>query len=137
MIAIMPVERGEERRVVVDAPLLLGLSSLWLDRLTLTRTIRPLTPIVLALAATLALFAYGANGKWEPALAAGTTGALAIQLVQYLVRVALSPLVDGAVAAATAAIEPPVVPKVIFGAIAAPLELLKPQEPLAALRPVP
>jgi hypothetical protein len=106
MIAVMPVERGEERRVVVDAPLLLGLSRLWLDRLMLTWTIRPLPPIVLSLSATLALFALGANGNWESALAAGTTGALVILVVQYLVRIVLSPLVDGAVAGATAAIRP-------------------------------
>ena len=106
MIAIVPVAEGEERRVVVDAPLLLGLGRIWLDRLTLAATIGPLPPIVLALAGTLALFAHGADGKWDAALAAGTASALAIVLVQYLVRAALSPLVDGAVAAATSVIRP-------------------------------
>jgi hypothetical protein len=106
MIAIVPVEQGEERRVVVDAPLLLELNRIWLDRLTLAWTIGPLPLIVLALAGTLALFAHGADGKWDAALAAGTASGFAIMLVQYLVRVALSPLVDAAVAAATAAIRP-------------------------------
>jgi uncharacterized membrane protein len=106
MIAIVPVEAGEERRVVVDAPLLLGLNRIWLDRLTLVWTIAPLPLIVLGLGAMLALFAYGSGGKWPAALAAGTAGWLAIALVQYLVRAVLSPLVDAAVAAATAAIRP-------------------------------
>jgi hypothetical protein len=106
MIAIVPVAEGEERRVVVDAPLLLGLNRIWLDRLTLARTIGPLPLIVLALAGTLALFAHGGDGKWDAALAAGTAAGFAIVLVQYLVRVALTPLVDGAVAAATSVIRP-------------------------------
>jgi hypothetical protein len=106
MIAILPVEQGEERRVVVDVPVLLGLNRIWLDRLTLAWTIAPLSLIVLGLAATLALFAYESGGKWPAALAAGTAGWFAIALVQYLVRAALAPLVDGAVAAATAAIRP-------------------------------
>lgn len=111
MIAIVPVAEGEERRVVVDAPLLLGLNRIWLDRLALARTIGPLPPIVLALAGTLALFAHGAggqgaDGKWDAALAAGTASGLAIVLVQYLARIALTPLVDGAVAAATSVIRP-------------------------------
>jgi len=106
MIAIMPVAEGEERRVVVDAPLLLGLNRIWLDRLTLSQTIRPLLLIVLALAGTLALFAHGADGKWDAALAAGTAGGFAIVLFQYLARAALTPLVDGAIAAATAVIRP-------------------------------
>ena len=106
MIAIVPVVEGEERRVVVDAPLLLGLNRIWLDRMTLVRTIGPLPLIVLALAGTLALFAHGADGKWDAALAAGTASAFAIVLVQYLVRMALTPLVDGAVAAATSVIRP-------------------------------
>jgi len=106
MIAIVPVAEGEERRVVVDAPLLLGLNRIWLDRLTLAWTIGPLSLIVLALSGTLALFAHGAEGKWDAALAAGTAAGFAIVLVQYLARTVLSPLVDGAVAAATAAIRP-------------------------------
>jgi hypothetical protein len=106
MIAIIPVEKNEERRVVVDAPLLLGLSRIWLDRLTLAWTIGPLPLIVFGLGGTLALFAYEAGGKWDAALAAGTAGWFVITLVQYLVRAALSPLVDSAVAAATAAIRP-------------------------------
>ena len=106
MIAIVPVEKGEERRVVVDASLLLGLNRIWLDRLTLAWTIGPLPLIVLGLAATLAPFAYESGGKWDAALAAGTAGWFVIVLVQYLVRAALSPLVNGAVAAATAAIRP-------------------------------
>jgi len=106
MIAIVPVEKGEERRVVVDSPLLLGLNRIWLDRLTLAWTIGPLPLIVLGLAATLALFAHESGGKWDAALAAGTAGGFVIVLVQYLVRAALSPLVNGAVAAATAAIRP-------------------------------
>jgi hypothetical protein len=106
MIAVVPVEAGEERRVVVDAPLLLGLNRIWLERLTLAWTIGPLPPIVLGLAGTLALFAHDSDGKWAAALAAGTAGWFAILLVQYLVRAALSPLVDSAVATATAAIRP-------------------------------
>jgi hypothetical protein len=106
MIAIIPVEKNEERRVVVDAPLLLGLNRIWLDRLTLAWTIGALPPIVLGLGVTLALFAYEAGGKWDAALAAGTAGWFAITLVQYLVRAALSPLVNSAVAAGTAAIRP-------------------------------
>jgi hypothetical protein len=106
MIAIVPVAEGEERRVVVDAPLLLGLNRIWLDRLTLAWTIGPLPLIVLALAGTLALFAHGADGRWDAALAAGTAGGFAIVLVQYLVRMALMPFVDGAVAAASSVIRP-------------------------------
>jgi hypothetical protein len=106
MIAILPVEKNEERRVVVDAPLLLGLNRIWLDRLTLAWTIGPLPLIVFGLGVTLALFAQEADGKWDAALAAGAAGWFAITLVQYLVRAALSPLVDSAVAAATAAIRP-------------------------------
>jgi hypothetical protein len=106
MIAILPVEKNEERRVVVDAPLLLGLSRIWLDRLTLAWTIGPLPLIVLGLGATLALFAHGSGGRWDTALAAGAVGWFAITLVQYLVRAVLSPRVDSAVAAATAAIRP-------------------------------
>jgi hypothetical protein len=106
MIAIIPVEPGEERRVVVDAPMLLDLNRIWLDRLTLAWTIRPLPMIVLALAGTLALFAHGADGKWDAALAAGPAAGLAMVLVQYLIRAILSPLVDGAVAAAAAVIRP-------------------------------
>ena len=52
------------------------------------------------------VFAHGAGGKWDATLAAGTAGGLAIVLVRYLVRAALSPLVDGAVAAATSVIRP-------------------------------
>ena len=106
MIAIVPVAEGEERRVVVDAPLLLGLNRIWLDRLSLAQTIGPLPLIVLALAGTLALFAHGADGKWDAALAAGAAGSLAILSARYLVRMALTPLVDGAVAAATSVIRP-------------------------------
>jgi hypothetical protein len=106
MIAIVPVEEGEERRVVVDSSLLLGLNRIWLDRLTLAWTIGPLPLIVIGLAATLALFAHESGGKWDAALAAGTAGWFVIVLVQYLVRAALSPLVNGAVAAATAVIRP-------------------------------
>jgi len=106
MIAIVPVEKDEERRVVVDSALLLGLNRIWLDRLTLAWTIGPLPLIVLGLGATLALIAHESGGKWDAALAAGTAGWFAIVLVQYLVRVTLSPLVDGAVAAATAVIRP-------------------------------
>jgi ascorbate-specific PTS system EIIC-type component UlaA len=106
MIAIIPVETNEERRVVVDAPLLLGLNRIWLDRLTLAWTVGPLPLIVLGLAATLGLFAYASGGKWDAAIAAGTAGWFEIALVQYMVRAVLSPLIDGAVAAATAAIRP-------------------------------
>jgi hypothetical protein len=106
MIAIVPVAEGEERRVVVDAPLLLELNRIWLDRLILAQTIRPLPLIALALAGTLALFAHGGDGKWDAALAAGMGAAFAIVLVQYLARAALTPLADGAVAAATAVIRP-------------------------------
>jgi hypothetical protein len=106
MIAILPVEKDDERRVVVDVPLLLGLNRIWLDRLTLAWTIEPLPAILLGLAATLALVAYDVGDKWDAALAAGTAGWFTINLVRYLVRAALAPLVDSAVAAATAAIRP-------------------------------
>jgi hypothetical protein len=106
MIAILPVEKEETRRVVVDTALLLGLNRIWLDRLTLAWTIGPLPAILLGLAATLALAAYESGDKWDAALAAGTGGWFAINLVRYLVRAALSPLVDAAVAVATAAVRP-------------------------------
>jgi len=106
MIAVMPVNKDETRRVVVDTPLLLGLNRIWLDRLTLTWTIAPLPSILAGLAATFALFAYEAGDKWAAVLAAGTAGWFAIRLVQYLVRAALAPLVDAAVAGATAAVRP-------------------------------
>ncbi|MDB5394164.1 MAG: hypothetical protein JWM91_1670 [Rhodospirillales bacterium] len=106
MIALAPVDKDEARRVVVDTPLLLGLNRIWLDRLTLTWTIAPLPAIVVGLAATLALFAYEAGDKWGAVLAAGTAGWFIIRLVQYLVRAALAPLVDSAVAGATAAVRP-------------------------------
>lgn len=106
MIAILPVETDDERRVVVDVPLLLGLNRIWLDRLTLAWTIDPLPAILLGLAVTLALVAYEGGDKWDAALAAGTAGWFAISLVRYLVRAALAPLVDSAVASATAAIRP-------------------------------
>jgi hypothetical protein len=106
MIAILPVEKDDPRRVVVDVPLLLGLNRIWLDRLTLAWTIDPLPAILLGLAATLALVAYDSGDKWDAALAAGTLGWFVIGLVRYLVRAALAPLVDSAVASATAAIRP-------------------------------
>jgi hypothetical protein len=106
MIALTQIEKDQTRRVVVDTPLLLGLNRIWLDRLTLTWTIAPLPAILLGLTASLALFAYQANASWAPALTAGTTGWFIIRLVQYLVRAALAPLVDSAVAGATAAVRP-------------------------------
>lgn len=106
MIAILPVEKEETRRVVVDTALLLGLNRIWLDRLTLAWTIGPLPGILLGLAVTLALAAYESGDKWDAALAAGTGGWFVINLVRYLVRVALAPLVDAAVAVATAAVRP-------------------------------
>ncbi len=106
MIAIVPVMAGEVRRVVVDAPLLLGLNRIWLDRLTLAWSIGPLPLVVLALSGTAALFAHGADGRWDAALAAGTAAGFIIVLVQYLARAVLSPMVDSAVAAATAVIRP-------------------------------
>ena len=106
MIAIVPVEKGEERRVVVDSSAATDSGRLQLDRLTLAWTIGPLPLIVLGLAATLALVAHESGGKWDAALAAGTAGWFVIVLIQYLVRATLSPLVDAAVAAATAVIRP-------------------------------
>ncbi len=106
MVAILPVEKDDARRVVVDVPLLLGLNRIWLDRLTLAWTIEPLPMILLGLAATLALVAYESGDKWDAVLAAGTAGWFTIGLVRYLVRIALAPLVDSAVASATAAIRP-------------------------------
>jgi hypothetical protein len=106
MIAPMPADREETRRVVVDTPLLLGLNRIWLDRLTLTWTIAPLPPILAGLAATLALMAYESGERWAGILAAGTAGWFAIRVVQYLVRAALAPLIDAAVASATAAMRP-------------------------------
>ena len=106
MIALLPVDKGETRRVVVDTALLLSLNRSWLDRLTLVWTIAPLPPILLGLEATLALFAFTAGDMWAGVLAAGTAGWFVIRLVQYLVRAAMAPLVDSAVAAATAAVRP-------------------------------
>jgi hypothetical protein len=106
MIAVLPVDKDETRRVIVDTPLLLGMNRIWLDRLTLTWTITPLPPILIGFGATFALFAYEGGDKWAVVLAAGTAGWFAIRLVHYLVRAALAPLVDSAVAAATAAMRP-------------------------------
>ena len=106
MIALLPIDKGETRRVVVDTPILLGLSRIWLDRLTLSWTITPLAPLLLGLGATLALVAYASGGRWDAVAAAGTAGWFAIRLAQYLVRAVLAPLVDAAVADATAAIRP-------------------------------
>jgi hypothetical protein len=106
MIAVLPVDKDETRRVVVDTPLLLGMNRIWLDRLMLTWTIAPLPPILVGLGVTFALFAYEAGDRWAAVLAAGTSGWFTIRLIQYLVRAALAPLVDSAVAAATAAVRP-------------------------------
>jgi hypothetical protein len=129
MIALTPVDKDETRRVVVDTPLLLGLNRIWLDRLTLTWTIAPLPAILVGFGATLALFAYEAGEKWSAVLAAGTAGWLVIRLVQYLVRAALAPLVDAAVAGATAAVRP------LSAAHA--IDLPRPATPAVSATPVP
>jgi hypothetical protein len=106
MIALTPIDKDETRRVVVDTSLLLSLNRIWLNRLTLTWTIAPLPPILIGFAATMALFAYEGGDRWAIVLAAGMAGWLAIRLVQYLTRAILAPLVDSAVASATAAVRP-------------------------------
>lgn len=106
MITLLPIEKGETRRVVVDTAILLGLNRIWLDRLTLTRVIAPMPTMLLGLAATLGLFAYASGNRWDVVVAAGTIGWLVIHLASYLVRAALAPLVNSAVAGATAALRP-------------------------------
>ncbi len=104
--ATSPMNDGEERRVVVDAQLLLGLGRIWLDRLTLNWSLAPLPPILLAIGTTLALVAYAAGDAWAGALAAGFAGWAIVTVTRYAVAVILMPFVASAVAAVTAAIRP-------------------------------
>jgi hypothetical protein len=106
MIALLPVENGRERRVVVDTHLLTGLASLWLDRSLLSSVIVPLPGLCAAQAIVLALIDYTSAGRWELDLAAGAAGWLLITAFYYLARTLLAPMIGAAVEAATAAIRP-------------------------------
>ena len=106
MIALLPVENGGERRVVVDTYLLTGLAPLWLDRLTLNRTIAPLPGLCAMQGIVLALIDYASAGRWDLDLAAGAAGWLLITAVSYLARIVLAPLIGATVDAATAVIRP-------------------------------
>jgi hypothetical protein len=97
---------GSVRRVAVDTQLLVGLDEVWLDRLTLKRTVAPLAFLVVGLGAAAALFTYVDGDPWAAVLAAGMSGWVIIYAAQYLARMALSPAVTAAVDAATAAIRP-------------------------------
>lgn len=117
---------GSIRRVAVDTQLLVGLDEVWLDRLTLKRTVAPLAPLVLGLSATAGLFTYVDGDPWAVVLAAGASGWLLIRASQYLARLALSPAVTAAIDAATAAIRPLTAIQTIEGDLpvstAAPIE---------------
>ncbi len=106
MIALLPIESGGERRVVVDTHLLTGLSTLWLERLTLNRAIAPLPALAAAQGIVLASIDYASAGRWELDFAAGATGWLLIAAASYLTRIALAPLIGATVDAATAVIRP-------------------------------
>ena len=106
MIALLPVENGGERRVVVDTHLLTGLAPLWLERLTLSHVIAPLPALAAAQGIVLALIDYASAGRWDLDLAAGATGWLLIAGASYLTRIALAPLIGATVDAATAVIRP-------------------------------
>lgn len=106
MIALLPIENGGERRVVVDTHLLTGLAPLWLDRATLTRTLAPLPALAAAQGIVLALIDYASGGRWALDLAAGATGWLLIAAAFYLARIALAPQIGATVEAATAVIRP-------------------------------
>jgi hypothetical protein len=106
MIALLPIENGDKRRVVVDTHLLTGLAPLWLDRLTLRRTIAPLPALAAGQGIALALIDYASAGRWDLDLAAGATGWLIVTLAHYLARTGLGPLVGSTVGNATAAMRP-------------------------------
>jgi len=106
MIALLPIENGGERRVVVDTHLLTGLGALWLERLTLNRTIAPLPALAAAQGIVLASIDAASAGQWELDLAAGATGWLLIAASAYITRIVLAPLVGATVDAATAVIRP-------------------------------
>jgi len=106
MIALLPIESGDDRRVVVDTHLLTGLAPLWLNRLTLSRTIAPLPALAAGQGIALALIDYAAGGRWDLDLAAGATGWLIATLAHYVARIGLAPLVGSTVSSATAAMRP-------------------------------
>ena len=106
MIAVIPVDKSEGRRVVVDTPILLGLGRVWLDRLALSGVVAPLPPLLASFAATLALVAYASGERWDVAASAGAAGWFAVALARYLASLALRPAIEAAVAAATAAVRP-------------------------------
>ncbi len=106
MIALLPVENGGERRVVVDTHLLTGLAPLWLNRSTLGCAVGPLPALCAAQGIVLALIDYASAGRWELDLAAGAAGWLLITAAYYLARISLAPAIGAAVEAATAVIRP-------------------------------
>jgi hypothetical protein len=106
MIALLPIEGGVERRVVVDTYLLTGLAPLWLDRLTLSQALVPLPALAAGQGIALALVDYASAGRWDLDLAAAAAGWLVVTLAYYLLRVMLNPLVGSAVATATAVMRP-------------------------------
>jgi hypothetical protein len=106
MIALLPIENGDERRVVVDTHLLTGLAPLWLDRLTLRRTLAPLPALAAGQGIALALIDYASAGRWDLDLAAGATGWLIVSVARYLAQTGLGPLVGSTVGNATAAMRP-------------------------------
>jgi len=104
--ATLPATGTTARRVAVDTQLLLSMDRFWLDRLALTRTVSPLSTLVLGIAAAMGLFAYGDGEHWDAVLAAGASGWVAIRAMEYLVRLALSVAVAAAVDMATATLRP-------------------------------
>jgi hypothetical protein len=106
MIALLPVENGGERRVVVDTHLLTGLAPLWLNRSTLSSVVGPLPGLCAAQGIVLALIDYASAGRWELDLAAGAAGWLLITAAYYLARTLLAPMIGVAVEAATAVVRP-------------------------------
>jgi hypothetical protein len=106
MIALLPVENGGERRVVVDTHLLTGLAPLWLNRSTLSSLVAPLPALCAAQGIVLALIDYASAGQWQLDLAAGAAGWLLITAAHYLARILLAPMIGAAVEAATAVIRP-------------------------------
>lgn len=109
--ALLPMANANEgagdRRVFADPALLVDLDRIWLDRMTLSRTLAPLPGLLLGVGGALALLRY-ASGEagWEVALAAGVSGWLFVGALHYLVRLILGPAVELAVRAATAAVRP-------------------------------
>lgn len=106
MIALLPVENGGERRVVVDTHLLTGLAPLWLNRSTLSSVVGPLPALCAGQGIVLALIDYASAGRWDLDLAAGAAGWLLITAAYYLARILLAPAIGAAVEAATAVIRP-------------------------------